>query len=82
MSEHALDAGLLDPLSQGTRAVELTSDAAWLQALVDVEIALTRSLCSVGLAPEWMDSVCDELVDASRLDLVGSPRRVAAEEIR
>jgi 3-carboxy-cis,cis-muconate cycloisomerase len=70
MSEHALDAGLLDPLSQGTRAVELTSDAAWLQALVDVEIALTRSLCSVGLAPEWMDSVCDELVDASRLDLV------------
>jgi 3-carboxy-cis,cis-muconate cycloisomerase len=69
MPESAIDAGLLDPLSHGTRAVELTSDAAWLGAFVDVEIALSRSLAAAGLVPDWMDAVCDELADAPRLDL-------------
>jgi 3-carboxy-cis,cis-muconate cycloisomerase len=67
MPEH--DFGLLDPLGQGTRAAELTSDAAWLQALVDAELALTGALIDAGLAPDWMADVCDRLTDAASLDL-------------
>lgn len=62
------DFGLLDPLAQRSRAVELTDDVAWLQAMVDVEIALTLTLVDTGLAPEWMTDVCAGLADASRLD--------------
>jgi 3-carboxy-cis,cis-muconate cycloisomerase len=65
----AQDAGLLDPLRHGTRQTVLTSDAAWLQAMVDVELALTRSLIDAGLVPEWMSAVCDTLTDAASLDL-------------
>ena len=69
------DAGLLDPLRQGSRQMELTDDAAWLQALVDVELALSRALVDVGLAPEWMRDVCAQLADARSLDL----QAIAAE---
>lgn len=64
----ASDVGLLDPLRHGTRQQDLTDDAAWLQAMVDAELALTRALVDAGLAPDWMRAVCDELADASRLD--------------
>ncbi|MGO4689841.1 lyase family protein [Glaciibacter sp. 2TAF33] len=67
MSEQ--DVGLLNPLGQGTREAELTSDAAWLQALVDAELALTRALIDAGLVPDWMSGVCDELA-AAALDVV------------
>ncbi|GAB3135792.1 lyase family protein [Marisediminicola antarctica] len=63
------DHSLLDPLAHGTRAAELTSDAAFLQAMVDAELALTASLIDAGLVPGWMSAVCAELADASRLDL-------------
>ena len=69
------DVGLLDPLSAGTRDAELTSDAAWLQAMVDVELALTRSLIDAGLVPDWMHDVCDRVTDAAALDLAA----IAAE---
>ena len=69
------DVGLLNPLGHGTGEAELTSDAAWLQAMVDAELALTRALVDVGLVPEWMGAVCDALVDASQFDLVA----IAAE---
>ena len=69
------DVGLLDPLGHGTRAAELTGDSAWLQAMVDTELALTRALVAAGLAPEWMGAVCDELSDVGRLDLAA----IAAE---
>lgn len=69
------DVGLLDPLGQGSRAAELTGDSAWLQAMVDAELALTRALVAAGLAPEWMGAVCDDLADAGRLDLAA----IAAE---
>jgi 3-carboxy-cis,cis-muconate cycloisomerase len=71
----AWDAGLLEPLGVGTRATELTSDAAWLQAMVDVELALTRSLIDARLAPEWMGDVSDRVKDAASLDLAA----IAAE---
>ncbi|TAM70624.1 MAG: 3-carboxy-cis,cis-muconate cycloisomerase [Microbacteriaceae bacterium] len=61
--------GLLDPLSQGTSAARLTDDAAWLQALVDAELGLTRALIRAGLVPSWMSAVADEIADARSLDL-------------
>ena len=67
MPEH--DFGLLNPLGRGSREAELTSDTAWLQALVDTELALTRALIDAGLVPDWMSDVCDELADAGSLDL-------------
>jgi 3-carboxy-cis,cis-muconate cycloisomerase len=67
--EHTFDAGLLNPLSHGTRESALTSDQAWLQAMVDAELALTRALVDAGLVPEWMMAVCDALADASQFDL-------------
>lgn len=67
--EHSFDAGLLDPLRHGTRESVLTSDQAWLQAMVDAELALTRALVDAGLVPEWMIEVCDGLADATQFDL-------------
>jgi len=66
---HTFDAGLLNPLSHGTRESALTSDQAWLQAMVDAELALTRALVDARLAPDWMIAVCDGLADASQFDL-------------
>jgi 3-carboxy-cis,cis-muconate cycloisomerase len=69
------DVGLLDPLGAGTRAAELTSDSAWLQAMVDVELALTRALIDARLVPEWMLEVCGRVADAAELNLAA----IAAE---
>lgn len=70
-----VDVGLLNPLGHGTLEACLTSDAAWLQAMVDAELALTRALIDAELVPAWMASVCDELTDATKLDLAA----IAAE---
>ncbi len=70
-----LDAGLLNPLGHGSRAAELTSDAAWLQGMVDVELALTHALIDARLVPEWMSAVCDALADAGQFNLAA----IAAE---
>jgi len=56
-----IDAGLLDPLAQGGRALELTGDAAFLAAMLDAELGLTRALVDTGLAPDFMTAVCDGL---------------------
>ncbi|PRY69178.1 3-carboxy-cis,cis-muconate cycloisomerase [Glaciihabitans tibetensis] len=64
-----IDAGLLDPLAQGTRARELTSDAAFVSAMVETEVALTGALVDAGLAPEWMREVCAGLADAGSAGL-------------
>jgi 3-carboxy-cis,cis-muconate cycloisomerase len=63
------DFGLLDPLGQGSRSDELLGDPAWLQAMVDVEVGLLRSLVSVGLTPGSGESIADALSDAGELDL-------------
>ena len=72
-----IDAGLLDPLAQGGRALELTGDAAFLVAMLDAELALARSLVDTGLSPHWMAEVCDGLAapDLAAIDLVA----IAAE---
>ena len=55
------DVGLLDPLAQNTRALELTGDPAWLAAMVETELALSRALVDAGVAPDWMLTVCNSL---------------------
>jgi 3-carboxy-cis,cis-muconate cycloisomerase len=62
------DFGLLDPLGQGTRGGELTGDRAWLQAMVDVEVALVRSLIDQRIVPEWMSEVASGISHAADLD--------------
>jgi 3-carboxy-cis,cis-muconate cycloisomerase len=62
------DFGLLDPLGHGTASAELVGDGAWLQAMVDVEVALIRSLVDAGLAPEWMTDVAAAIAHARDLD--------------
>jgi 3-carboxy-cis,cis-muconate cycloisomerase len=52
------DVGLLDPLAQDTRALELTGDSAFVAAMVEAELALSRALVDAGVAPEWMLAVC------------------------
>ena len=63
------DLGLLDPLGQGTRSDELLGDPAWLQAMVDVEVALIRALISAGLIPAEHESVVVALSNAGDLDV-------------
>ncbi|CAN5345010.1 3-carboxy-cis,cis-muconate cycloisomerase [soil metagenome] len=65
---------LLDPLSAGTRADELTSDTAFLDALVATELALTRALVARGRAPEWMLEVC-AAIESPRLESVAQAAR-------
>ena len=62
------DFGLLDPLGQGTASAELVGDGAWLQAMVDVEVALIRAILDAGLAPEWMTDVAAAIAHAGDLD--------------
>ncbi|MET7741699.1 3-carboxy-cis,cis-muconate cycloisomerase [Streptomyces sp. NPDC005385] len=47
----ASDTGLLAPGWTGSPASALTSDSAYLRALLDAEAALTRAQASLGLAP-------------------------------
>lgn len=49
------DFGLLDPAWAGTRAAELTSDAAFGQAMLDVEAAWCRAQIRFGTAPDTID---------------------------
>ncbi|HEY5231376.1 MAG TPA: 3-carboxy-cis,cis-muconate cycloisomerase, partial [Galbitalea sp.] len=62
------DFGLLDPLGQGSTSGEIVGDAAWLQVLVDVEVALVRALVHAGLVPVSMETVADGLAHAGDLD--------------
>ncbi len=48
----ALDSGLLAPVRAGVRVEELTSDQAWVRAMLDAEAALTRAQARAGLVPE------------------------------
>jgi len=65
-----VDVGLLNPLGHGTMEAALTSDASWLQAMLDAELALTRALIDADIVPAWMSPVCDALTDAGSLDIM------------
>ncbi|WP_371661084.1 adenylosuccinate lyase family protein [Streptomyces sp. NBC_00280] len=64
------DSGLLAPTWAGTPAAAEATDEAWLQAMLDVEVALAQAQFEVGLTPaEALATIAAE-AHADRLDLV------------
>lgn len=59
------DTGLLAPGVAGSAAEAATGDAAFLQAMLDAEAALTRAWCAAGQAP---DAVGEAVTAAARAD--------------
>src|SRR5690348_5572659 len=72
MSEYVAgtDAGLLAPVWAGTPAAGLVTDEAWLQAMLDVEVALARAQAGLGVVPARAAEAIAAGADARRLDLV------------
>lgn len=64
------DAGLLAPTWAGTRAAAEVTDEAWLQAMLDVEVALAQAQFEVGLTPAAALASIASQAHADRLDLV------------
>ncbi|GAA2890810.1 3-carboxy-cis,cis-muconate cycloisomerase [Streptomyces mexicanus] len=62
------DAGLLGPGWAGSEAAVATGDAAFLQALLDAEAALTRAQAALGLAPEAAAEAVTRTARADRFD--------------
>ncbi|MDT0441438.1 class-II fumarase/aspartase family protein [Streptomyces johnsoniae] len=71
MSEAAspADTGLLSPVRAGTPAEAATRDAAWLQAMLDAEAALTRAQAGLGLVPADAAATITRLARAELLDV-------------
>ena len=63
------DFGLLNPVWAGTRAAELTSDAAFGQALLDVEAAWCRAQVNFGTAPAKINAAVSAASDITDYDL-------------
>ncbi|WP_330289652.1 class-II fumarase/aspartase family protein [Streptomyces sp. NBC_00576] len=64
------DAGLLAPTWAGTQAAAEVTDEAWLQAMMDVEVALAQAQFKVGLTPAAALASIASQAHADRLDLV------------
>ncbi|MEU5345270.1 adenylosuccinate lyase family protein [Streptomyces sp. NPDC020766] len=64
------DAGLLAPTWAGTPAAAEVTDEAWLQAMLDAEVALARAQFAVGLTPAAAVEAIASVARADRLDLV------------
>jgi 3-carboxy-cis,cis-muconate cycloisomerase len=64
------DAGLLAPTWAGTPVAALVTDEAWLQAMLDAEVALVRAQHAVGLTPAAAVRSIASAARAERLDLV------------
>ena len=63
------DLGLLSPSRAGSAVEAATGDAAFLQALLDAEAALTRAQAAVGLAPAPAAEAVTSAVRADRFDV-------------
>lgn len=66
-----LDSGLLAPVRAGTPVEALTTDRAFLQAMLDVEVALTRAQARLGAVPEPVVATIAAAADADHFDLRG-----------
>ncbi|MER5223523.1 class-II fumarase/aspartase family protein [Streptomyces flaveus] len=64
------DAGLLAPTWAGTPVAAEVTDEAWLQAMLDAEVALARAQHAVGLTPAAAVEAIASVARADRLDLV------------
>ncbi|WP_225840391.1 3-carboxy-cis,cis-muconate cycloisomerase [Streptomyces sp. NK08204] len=69
------DPGLLSPVWAGTPVVAAVCDAAWLQAMLDAEAALSRAQARLGTVPAAAARVITEAARADRLDLVSLAHR-------
>jgi 3-carboxy-cis,cis-muconate cycloisomerase len=63
------DTGLLAPGWAGSPTASATADAAYLQALLDAEAALTRAQAALGLVPPEAATAVTEAADAGRFDV-------------
>ena len=64
------DAGLLAPTWAGTPVAAEVTDEAWLQAMLDAEVALARAQHAVGLTPAAAVETIAAAARAERFDLV------------
>ncbi|MFG2648813.1 3-carboxy-cis,cis-muconate cycloisomerase [Streptomyces sp. NPDC048436] len=69
MSSDGTDLGLLAPGRAGSPAEAATGDAAFLQAMLDAEAALTQAQAAVGLAPAEAATAVTAAADAGRFDV-------------
>jgi 3-carboxy-cis,cis-muconate cycloisomerase len=69
-----IDAGLLTPVSAGTEVAGLTSDGAYLQALLDAEAALARAQARLGLVPAAAAAAITAAARAEYVDLAALAR--------
>ncbi|GAA1787097.1 3-carboxy-cis,cis-muconate cycloisomerase [Planosporangium flavigriseum] len=69
------DLGLLSPVRAGSAAEAATGDAAFLQAMLDAEAALTRAQAAIGLAPASAAAAVGAVARAEAYDLPGLARR-------
>ncbi|XUL85502.1 class-II fumarase/aspartase family protein [Streptomyces galilaeus] len=63
------DAGLLAPVWAGSRGAALVMDEAWLQAMLDTEVALTRAQVRLGTVPAAALGPITVAARAGRLDV-------------
>ncbi|MGC9667560.1 3-carboxy-cis,cis-muconate cycloisomerase [Planosporangium sp. 12N6] len=76
---HVADLGLLSPVRAGSAAEAATGDAAFLQAMLDAEAALTRAQAALGLAPaSAAAAVGAAAAAADAYDLAGLAARARA----
>jgi 3-carboxy-cis,cis-muconate cycloisomerase len=65
---HLADHGLLEPVRAGTAVEALTSDEAWLRALLEAEAALTRAQAGLGIVPGEAAAAITEIARTADLD--------------
>jgi 3-carboxy-cis,cis-muconate cycloisomerase len=63
------DSGLLSPVWAGSVAAAHTGDEAWVQAMLDVEVALARAQAGLGVIPTSAADVIARAATASCVDL-------------
>ncbi|HEY6745747.1 MAG TPA: 3-carboxy-cis,cis-muconate cycloisomerase [Mycobacteriales bacterium] len=71
----SLDAGLFSPVWAGTEVAALTSDEAFLQAMLEAEAALARAQARVGLVPPDAAAAITDAAQPGRVDVVAVARR-------
>ncbi|MEU7061927.1 3-carboxy-cis,cis-muconate cycloisomerase [Streptomyces sp. NPDC046197] len=71
------DTGLLGPGWAGAPAAHATSDTAYLRALLDAEVALTRAQAALGLAPAEAAAAVTEAADPANFDIRSLAARTA-----
>ncbi|WP_336215161.1 lyase family protein [Nonomuraea sp. LPB2021202275-12-8] len=69
------DGGLLAPVRAGTRVEALTSDRAWVRAMLDAEAALARAQARAGLIPGEAAALIDGTAAALTVDAADLARR-------